>query len=577
MSFPIVSFLLGTVSVVCIILAIVLVGVGILLYFTLFHHLRLKRQAKELTSVFETDHSLFFGQDNQFVRRLETISSMNFLYLEDYSRLKKDFQTIRDIEDASAQAAVNSLRDLVDARRYKDLKEYLPIAKDTIESYHSKVQKIDKELHDKFKGEEVVLSSSLKEKENYRAMKQLYLSEQEKLSLVSESFEKLFKKIDELFETVDDDIQNARYSDATECLSERISPVVSQCTKTLSSLPDICVTITNIIPEKIISLRNRYDELTSAGYPLNHIVLKADMAKYEEDLSRLSSSVKALELRQVGEELDGIIRHIEDCFKSFEEEIHDREIFERELASTCEEEGELANSFFTLNHSMPKVRQVFMITSEDDASLEEIKMSIEKASNAKRALDTCLHSGTKQPYSVLLEKLDSLKKETAISKEKFDAFSSHLNNLKEIANKAAMAVNAYNIHLEESEETIRSFRIEAIEKKALPILEDIYKKIDALYKVLHTAPINCVEAERLYNDLQKEADLFLSDVEKTNNELHLAEKNIVLANRGRSNDEGVNNLLLQSENFFEKGDFKNALSTSEEALENIQRRSSIVR
>lgn len=562
------SLLLGIVeiSILSTLGGLLFIGLFLFLYFTCFTHFRLKKNTKDLTSSFETDHSLLFGQDAQFVKRLETISSMNLVYVDEYSHWKKAFQSIRDVEDASAQASVNSLRDLVSARRYKDLKEYLPKAREIIQGYHEKVQSLDNALKKKFQEEDDVRAFAIKVKENYRDMKQAYFSKQEQLTLVSESFDRLFKKIDSLFEESDDDIENARYNEAETSLKEKIAPIVLESGKILQSLPNISITITNIIPDKISSLRNRYEEMSSKGYPLNHILLKGHIGEMEEELKAIAENVKALRLNGVEKELDDILREIEGYFDAFDKEVSARAEFEVRWTSIYEKENELETAFYSLNHSLPRVRKIYLINSDDDVALETIKNSIEKASNAKRSLDTYIHSGTKQPYSVLLEKLDALKNESDAAEANLKKFNDHLNGLKEITNKAMMGISFLSSRFENAEETIHGFALSNIERKAMSLLENLYAQIDDINEILRTTPINALEVERRYSKLVEEGERFLSEVEKTKTNMEKAEKNILFANRYRANDAAVDNALLQSENFFYKGDFANSIATSENVL-----------
>ena len=562
------SLLLGIVeiSILSTLGGLLFVGLLLFLYFTCFTHFRLKRNTKDLTSSFETDHSLLFGQDAQFVKRLETISSMNLVYVDEYSHWKKAFQSIRDVEDASAQASVNSLRDLVSARRYKDLKEYLPKAREIIQGYHEKVQDLDNALKKKFQEEDDVRAFAIKVKENYRDMKQVYFSKQEQLTLVSESFDRLFKKIDSLFEESDDDIENARYNEAEASLKEKIAPIVLESGRILQSLPNISITITNIIPDKISSLRNRYEEMSSKGYPLNHILLKGHIGEMEEELKAIAENVKALRLNGAEKELDSILREIESYFDAFDKEVSARAEFEVRWTSIYEKENELETAFYSLNHSLPKVRKIYLINSDDDVALETIKNSIEKASNAKRSLDTYIHSGTKQPYSVLLEKLDALKNESDVAEANLKKFNDHLNSLKEITNKAMMGISFLSGRFENAEETIHGFALSNIERKAMSLLENLYAQIDDINEILRTTPINALEVERRYSKLVEEGERFLSEVDKTKTNMEKAEKNILFANRYRANDAAVDNALLQSENFFYKGDFANSIATSENVL-----------
>ncbi|MBR3675238.1 MAG: hypothetical protein IKN69_03765, partial [Bacilli bacterium] len=70
---------------IIIVSVLVLAGVVVLLYFSVFSKLSLKRQARDLCSRFEREHALLFGDVIAYVRRLETISTMNLVYVEEYA------------------------------------------------------------------------------------------------------------------------------------------------------------------------------------------------------------------------------------------------------------------------------------------------------------------------------------------------------------------------------------------------------------------------------------------------------------------------------------------------------------
>ena len=571
MSSLFVSSLIGTagIAVICVSVVVLLVAVCLFLYFFVFANLRIKKTAEEQISIFERDHASLFGEINKFIKRLEAISSFNLVYNDEYAKWKKRYNDIRDIDDASAQAAVNSLRDLINEKHFKELKEYFPTAKKTIAEYHSKVTELDDSLQALFKVEEDTKAGFQKAKEKYREMKQFYYSEKDELSLVVESFEKLFKKIDSLFDECDNSIERANYTDVSEIVSTKINPIVEECVKALRILPKICVTISNVIPDKISSLRNRYEEMDEAGYPLNHIIAKSDIAGYEEFLSHLADRVKALSLNDVEPCLDEMITKIEGNLADFEKEKENRAVFEKECSEVYDKQSATENRFYKLNHDLPKIREIFLITSDDDATLEGIKGAIEEASAAKRSLDNCLHSGIKQPYSILLERLSSLKTESEKAGSMIASFEGHLTSLKEEANGAEEALKKYDSLFVEAESDIRSINVDKVDSKLRDELNELYKCVDSLYKVLRTMPINVNEVKRLHGRLQEDGDRFLSDVDNAKNAMAKAEKNIVFANRYRSNDKMIDNALSQSESLFADGEFSNSSNMSESILKQI--------
>ncbi|MBP5092089.1 MAG: hypothetical protein J6328_06000, partial [Bacilli bacterium] len=71
----------GALIAIIVIAAVLIAGVAVLLYFTVFAHYRARKQVRELVRRFEYLHALVFGQDSQFVKRLEIIARTNLLYV----------------------------------------------------------------------------------------------------------------------------------------------------------------------------------------------------------------------------------------------------------------------------------------------------------------------------------------------------------------------------------------------------------------------------------------------------------------------------------------------------------------
>jgi septation ring formation regulator EzrA len=235
-------FTLDTPSIILIAVGgAVLVAAFIILYLTVFAHAHLKKQARDLCGKFEREHAILFGQDSQYIKRLETISSMNLIYVQQFLDWNKRFKDVRDVSDASAQAAVNTLKDMVGERKYKELKQMLPTARKTIEEYETQVDALSENLKNKFRDEEDCRTLALEKKEKYRKVKQDYYAHQSDLTLVVSTFDLLFRKLDGNLEEADQDIENARYLDAKTLLSDKVGPVVEQVGKILQVLPNICL------------------------------------------------------------------------------------------------------------------------------------------------------------------------------------------------------------------------------------------------------------------------------------------------------------------------------------------------
>lgn len=511
-----------------------------------------------------------FGQDAQFIKRLETISNMNLIYAETYLDWSKKFKDIRDVVDAEAQAASNSLSDKLSDRRYKELKAEIPEAKRIIGDYESKVDALDASLHNKFRDEDECRQLVSGQKEAFRSVKQDYYSIQSDMSLLTDTFDAFFRKLDSLFESADQDIDNARYAEAKTTLLARIAPVISQISKVLKTLPNICLQIQSVIPDKLSSLESHYEELTAQGYPLYHLLTKTTATEMRSELLDIASKVKSFELAGVEEELDQMLQRLDSFNEAFDKEKRAREVFEKECNGIVESEKGLEQSFISLCHAWPKIKTIYFLGGDDQAKVDEIQKLINKAGASKRSLDACRHSLTQQPYSILVERMYSLRDQASDASLAMNSFQEYLKSLKSDSEAAALALKTYTLRLRDAEKLIHDINLEAVTKKYAPSLEAIYVTLDSLKEDLRKDPLNPspIDVKKVKADLSaltSSGDLLFSDLLSMSEELSRAENSIVFANRHRSLSAEVNSALVQAEALFYKGEFKAAYDIAEKS------------
>jgi septation ring formation regulator EzrA len=549
---------MGGIIAVSVVGGVVLIGVLVILYFTVFQHARLKKKCRDLISRFERSHGLLFGQDAQFIKRLETISSMNLTYVEDYNMWSRKYKDIRDVSDASAQAAVNAMRDYIGDRKYKDLAAHYDEYKRIIDGYEAGVSSLDGSLKNKFQSEEDCRTLAFQEREKLRANKQEYYSKQADLALVSQSFEVIFEKLDSLFEQVDQNIENAQYADAKDIIKTKIAPVDDSVQMALKNLPNICISIQSVIPDKLSSLRNRYTEMVSDGYPLYHICQKGDLDALEDDLNALAKKVSNFETSGADKEVDAIFKKIDDYMAEFQNELDAKKTFEGECDGIYRDETSVEQQFINLNHALPEIRKIYVFNSDDQAKIDGIQNIINKAGASKRLLDTYVHNAIRQPYSILVEKMHNLRDQTKEAKAAIADFQAFLKSLRDDCDKASQAVERYYERVTDVEKSIHDQGLDCLHATYDEKVEQIYVKIDALHNDLVHTPIDVRKVNADLSDLSSFADPVMDGYSDAVELLTKAEQTMVEANRYRSGSAEANSLLKQAEGLFYQGNFKQA-------------------
>ena len=563
--------LLGTTGIVLIAIgaALILGAVIFLLYkFVIVRHVA-RKQVRELERRFEYLHALLIGQDAQYVKRLEIISRTNLLYVELHTQYLKRFKELRDRFDAQAQNTINGLKDLVDEGKYKALKVAYPEGKGIIETYEKHVNTLNSDLISVVKPEEEARQASLSLKEELRRIKQDYYSKQGDLQLVISSFDAVYEYIDGLFDEFEQFVESAQYDDANLLLPQ-ISKAIKEVGRVLNKLPNLCALVTTVIPDKIASLMNAYEEMVDAKYPLHHLIVKNNIYDMNRELEVLTKKIKSFELNNVNDSLDNIIARIDEYFILFEEERKARVIFDAECEDIYVVVNTLEKKFIRLCNTIPEVKKIYVISSGYANRVNEIQSEINKVGATKRSLDTFIHSSTKQPYSILVGKMHELRDESNLALSMMEDFQIYLDSLKATAEGAYELIYNFYHRVKKAEKIVRDISLDKFTEKYGESLDKIYGALNTVNEVLNILPIDIGTVTKNTEWLSDEGDKVINEIESENNMMSLAESAILYANRDRQHLSDIHHLVLQSEAHFYEANFEKAYVDTSNALRKLR-------
>ena len=534
-----------------------LAAIAILLYFFFFQHMRSKAQAKELIRRFEYLHSLLIGQDAHWVKQLERIASTNLLFVARHQSFEKRFKDIRDKGDAAAQKAINDLKDMLEEHSYKQLKAALPEAKRVIDEFDAAANSLHNDLHELILPEEECNEKSLHMKEQFRAIKQDYALKQGDLSLCRDSFQTVFAKLDDLFDKFASLVDSAQYEEARQ-LIPNVEKVLSELSRALSELPNICVSIEHVIPDKLLSLQAHYEEMRSSGYPLQHLLSKGAIDDLQNELDSIAHDVKSFHYGKAQTRLDAIQAAIDGYLEGFEKEKDCRVAFESRCDQVYDYSTSVEKKFTRLCNALPNVERIYVIAAEQNENVNRIKSTINKMGATKRFLDNLIHSLTKQPYSALVEKMNELEEEAKENEAGIEDFNRYLVSLKTDSEAALSKVVKYHKAILDAEFTLREMGLPALTEKYEKDLESCLKDIDSIYSTLHTTPIDVAKVNEAAFDLTKVGDEALSGVKRDYEGMVSTDAAITYANRDRFRLSDLDAQLKQAEEFYRKGEFDKA-------------------
>ncbi|MBR0033685.1 MAG: hypothetical protein IJQ40_02580 [Bacilli bacterium] len=556
--------------VLIIILSILVAAAATFVIILIIKRNYLKHTILDLDRRFQYLHALLIGQDAQYVKRLEIISRTNLLYVDTHTKFVKRFKEIRDHLDANAQRRVNDIKDLYYDHKIKLVKQELPKVLKTVEDYEKEVNILNNDLLKVIKPEENCRQSSLSLKEQLRRIRQDYYAKQSDLTLVNDSFVEVFKYVDSLFEEFEAYVEAAQYDEANAVLP-KIDEIIKELAKILVTIPDLCTLVTTIVPEKLISLENAYQTMTEDKYPLHHLCVKQSISEIKKEVDLLTKRIKHFDLDGVRTKLDDISYQIDEYFKLFEEEKAARVDFEQNNENVYNTVGTIEKSFIKLCNTIPEVSKVFVISEEQHNKINFIQSEINRVGALKRTLDTFIHSATKQPYSLLLKKMNELKSSSESIISEIEDFNQYIVSLKEDSENAYNLVYEFFNKIVEAEKRVDQINIQSVTEKYRVPFDHMYELLNSVYKCLIAQPINVEQVNQQVGEIKELGNSLLDDgqVKQDHNMMVLAENAIVYANSDRFHLSDINELVKHAEEYFRAGEFENAYTTVGDALKRV--------
>lgn len=534
---------------------VLLVALFIVLYILVISKRKFKRQIRDIERKYSYLDALLIGQDSQYIHRLEIISHSNLLYVDKHETFQKRFKEIYDNDDKYAESLIRQLHTLVANNQYRNIKATINDARKAVNILEDSVNTLNDDLYALIKLEEDSRQTILKLKEDYRLVKQIYYINSNDLELVAGSVNKVFNKLDTIFSQYDDHIEKAEYDEAN-ALVPTIESVINALHKIFEELPNLCSLVIQVVPQKIEELNNKYLHLSRQSLPLMHLSVPDYVKKFKELNNSIRDGIVDLKIIGLTAKCEEMIKDIENLEAALDKEVEDKKYFTENIDILYSKVKALDDVFLRIMNLLPEVRNVYTVGEEQENRINELKRNIDKLWATKRGLDGFIHSGTKQPYSVLREKLNDLSSDYEIANTALKDFKAYLDSLKVSCEEAYSMVNVYYYRTKQVEYTLRLIALDDISKNYEETINNTYQLLCDIDTSLKAKPIDVNKINLLAEQLKETANRLFDEVEDLYRDSSLAESAIVYANRDRNHQSDVNQQLSILEQNFYQGAFE---------------------
>ncbi len=546
--------------------AVVAIALFLVIYIFVIVRIKYHRQVSNLEKQFSYCDALLLGQDTQYIHRLEIISRTNLLYSAKYEQFYHRFKSIHDNEDAYAESLLKQLKSLLAAKQYKNIKSVISEAKKAINSLDEMVKSLDHDLYEIIKLEEDCRRSIDHLREVYRHVKQTYYAESNELETISATFNKMFDKIDNSFAKFDEQLEGAEYEEINQDI-ENLDNVLTALGHVLIELPTLCRMVKTDIPEAMNELQNKYKETEKQNLPLYHLTFKAHAEEWKKKIQDINKRLINLQIAGVKAECDLILMEINKMSQQLDNEVAARDYFKEHYDFVYQSVNNVEKMFLRICAIMPEIKEIYKISETEIEKINSLEKSVNNLGNSKRFLDGFVHSGTRQPYSLLKDKLDELEANYSIVNQGVNSFKDYVDSLKKTAEEAYNMISVYYYQTKEAEMALREIDVESYSNSYQEKIDAVYEVLNDIYDGVQSKPIDIQDINNKIANLKNIANPMFEEIDNKTRTCKVAEKALMSLNR----DLGEQDIAQQSkqlETSFYKGEFQNVYSQANSIFRN---------
>ena len=528
----------------------------------------IKKPFQELEKRYQDTHALFFVQAEAIYHRLEKISKHNLEYFSYFENISKTHEMIKHDLDNKAKDQLAKLSIYVKDNQGKAFNALYQPTRITLDVFESAVKKLMAELTMIMKPEEDTKIQIAEVKELIRHLRTEYFGKINQLNLVEPQFNNLFKYVDDQINFIDQKMDAGEYDDIQQMIA-KITKAIKKILGLMNDLPRICVLLSKVIPEKINNLIDASEAMNKQGYAMHHLLIKDTIHKAQDELERMQTRITVFDILSMETQLNSVGEKLEAFYPLFEKEKEAKIIFDKDYEATYEAVNNLEKRFSKLNAGLPKIKDIYVLEHQRLAEVDLIKELISRLNQTKRGLDTLVLAGTKQPYTLQVEKITILKKEAELGEQKLDAFTRYLSSLKTQSQEAYASVNQYFLQFKDAEKALDDLNMQILIDQYYPLLTKFYQHLKQIVDALSLLPIDMNVVQQNLNLIKQEGQAVVQRIHATIKLALETEKLLLTANKDRHRTSDNQKIIALAEQAFFEGKFEKAYAEANNLLKKM--------
>lgn len=517
----------------------------------------IKKPYQDLEKKYKEIVFLLTGEVQESFLRLEKISKQNLEYYNYYENLKIVYASIENEVYPKAKGVMDSLLITIKEHNNKQFNLLYPATKTTIELFSDSVQSLIMQLQKIMQPEEETKQRIVQVKELMRLLRTEYFNRVQSLGLVESQFNTLLKNLDDMMINVDQKMDAGEYDEILISIN-KMSKVTQKVLSLLDKLPKICSLIQTVVPEKLVKLVDDVEALVKQGYPLHHLLIKDTINKAKDELEHCRTRLNNFDIGDMENQLLAINERLNQFYPLFEKEKLAKEIFDKDYEVMYAKVNQVEKTFSKLNAQLPRTKKIYVLEDAKLKDVENITTIISQLNLTKRGLDTLVLSSTKQPYSLQVDKIELLKRDSEKAEILLDNFHQYITSLKNMSEEAYLSINRYYLMFKEAEKSLFDSQIPFLVEQYQPQCTLYYQRLKLIVDTLSLMPINMNIIQENLQLIETDGETLIKQMQVTVSLAKETEKLLVQANKDRHRTTEHQRIMMLAEQAFFEGKFEKA-------------------
>ena len=543
------------------------VALALIILYVLIRRMRLKKRRKMVMNLENRVSAVKSLPISYRLGRVQNIIKSSPDLEETYENYEERYEALLAVQNDDIAILLNEVDEKLYAGKLWGSKKKIKKLDEIITKYEKDANTLLAEIEKVTEIENIQRVQIIRVKEKYRSVQETLNVVSYKLEEVLPSIKAYMQGIDEDFVDLEDKMNHQQFEEAKQAC-ELIDERIDFLSTNIRDLPTYISLASNYIPAEIEKIQNRIVDLKSRDFSLTRIDAESRITKMQEQLEDAYEHIQALDISNVGENLNIITSEINALNDEFETEelaqTEFNEIYEGIFKST----SQLSESFQAAKEELAKLEKRYVL-GQDVLSIVDEANQLEAVLTRMKELKELINS-KECSYQSVLEEIKAIASDRDEFEIKLQEFYNRRDEMELQEKRALDELENINIVLLEIKSQIKNKQLPTINESYKDYIADSYKKASEIQFLCKSRPI-------LLENLSAQVDIARDIIYKLYENIHnlivtadMVEEAIVFGNRFRSSFLEVNTELTKAEVLFRNGEYTKALTIAVDIIEKIK-------